>query len=287
MRYMRLWAMAATAFWGTPGTAEIAQDRTKPKVGDAYEITSSRKSAGQGPGASSSSTNDQDAIVERVVAVRENGVELAVDLADASAGDRASQWQLPARFFRPFDGPPRLLNKAELERRVDPWLKSGGLTRTACGHLIFTWNAFRIECDPESATKVLAAFDLQPRDLRDGAPFVDPDAKETARLARTANGPTGATFAAEMTINPDAIRHEGARTDTELGELLRKPVLLDAALRARAEEAVIGSITVVFEADAAMQVRRRTRLVRYTVTEKGKASETRTITEILERRRLP
>ena len=284
---MRLWATAIVACWAIPGAAETVRELPKPHVGDAYEIIMSRGSAGQGPGASSSSSNDQDAIVERVVAVREDGVELAVALADTSAGDRASQWQLPARFFKPFDGAPRLLNRAELESRVDPWLKSGGMSRAACGRLIFTWNAFRIECDPESAVKVLAAFDLQPPDLRDGAMFVDPEAEAATRLMRTASGPTGTTFTAEMTVDPDAIRRERARTDVGVGELTGKPLSLDAALRARAGETVRGTITVTFEANSAGEVRRRKKLVRYTVTSTAKGSETHMITQTLERRALP
>ena len=254
------------------------------RVGDSYEVISDRESSTDGPTVFKGSTSDRDAIVERVLAVRPDGVELEYDLPkDASADERRSQWQLPARIFQPLAGPPQLLNRAELEQRVDPWLKSGGMTRAACGHLIFTWNAFPIDCDPESAVKIAETFDLQPPELREGALFHDPQSAASARLVRKAINVNGSVYAASMTIDPDAIRLERAKTDVAIGEITRKPVLLSAALRSHASDSVTGTITITFEADASGQVQRRTKLTRYTITS-AKGTETDVITETLDRK---
>ena len=140
-----------------------------------------------------------------MVAVREAGLEQEYDLPkEATAEDRASSWQFPVRVFKPFlRMPMQLLNGPELEARVDSWLKAGGLTRVACGHWIFTWNAFRIECDPQSVLKTLEAFDLQTDDLRDGAVYKDPEAREPAPMKRKTVGPKGAVFfVVEMAVDP-------------------------------------------------------------------------------------
>jgi hypothetical protein len=98
-----------------------------PHVGDTYEITMTRESAQQGSNGSSGSSHDNDAIIERVIGLRADGLELEYDLPkDSTADDRASNWQFPARVFKPFHGPAQLLNGPELENRVDSWLKAAG-----------------------------------------------------------------------------------------------------------------------------------------------------------------
>ena len=128
-----------------------------PQVGDTYEITLTRDSAQQGSHGSSGSSHDKDTIIERVIGLRADGLELQYDLPSAATADeRAGNWQFPARVFKPFGGPAQLLNGPELEARVDGWLKAAGWPRTVCGHWIFTWNAFRIECDPQSVLAMTA-----------------------------------------------------------------------------------------------------------------------------------
>src|SRR6185312_8972559 len=100
--------------------------------------------------------------------------------AAASGRSRSPErrnWQFPARVFQPFGGPAQLLNGPELEARVDGWLKAAGWSRTACGHWIFTWDAFRIECDPQSVIKTVQSFDLRSADLREGAPYEEAEAR--------------------------------------------------------------------------------------------------------------
>jgi len=256
-----------------------------PHVGDTYEITLIKETVQHGSNGSSGSSHDKDTIIERVIGLRANGLELEYDLPkDATAGDRASNWQFPARVFKPFRGPAQLLNGSELEARVDSWLKAGGLTRAACGHWIFTWNAFRIECDPQSVIKTVEAFDLRSVDLREGAPYQDSDALGPGTLARKTAGQDGATFTVEMPVDPDAVRRARAEADVVAGEILHKPVTLDAALRARSVETVSGTISVAFETDAVGDVRRRTKVTKLDIRGPDGRPETETVTETLERR---
>jgi hypothetical protein len=256
-----------------------------PQVGDSYELTSIRDSAQQGSDRSSGSTHDKDSIIERVIGVRADGLELEYDLPNtAKAGERASNWQFPARVFKPFDGPPQLLNGAELETRVDDWLKAAGWSRKVCGHLIFTWNAFRIECDPKSVIKMVQSYDLGSTDLRDGTQYRGTDARSSGKLARKEAGPDGAIFTFEMPVDSEAIRRARAETDVGVGELLNKPVSLDAALHERAGEIISGTISVAFETDPAGNVRRRTKVTKLDIKQPNGRSETQTMTETLERR---
>jgi len=258
-----------------------------PQIGDTYEITLIRESTQQGSDRSSGSSHDKDTIIERVIGLRADGLELEYDLPKAeTAEERAGNWQFPVRVFKPFNGPAQLLNGPELEGRVDAWLKTAGLSRAACGHWIFTWSAFLIECDPQSAIKIIESFDLRSADLREGVPYRETEARGPGTLTRKTAGSDGVIFAAEMPIDPDAVHQARAESDVVAGEIMKRPVTLDAALRERTKEAVSGTISVEFETDSAGNVRRRTKVTKLDIKEPDGRSESDTVTETLARRLL-
>jgi len=84
-----------------------------------------------------------------------------------------------------------------------------------------------------------------------------------------------------MPVDPDAVRRARAESDVVVGEIMNKPVSLDAALRERAMEIISGTISVAFETDPAGNVRRRTKVAK--LGPDGR-SETQTVTATLERR---
>ena len=102
-------------------------------------------------------------------------------------------------------------------------------------------------------------------------------------LARTAAGPNGATFAVFMEIEPDAVRRARAESDVVDGEIMQKPVTLDAALAVRANESVSGTISVTFDTDSAGNVRRRTKVTKLEIRGSDGLSEKETVTETVER----
>jgi hypothetical protein len=135
------------------------------RVGDIYELRLESTSETTGD-RSSSSSRSVNTLQERVVALRDDGVELEFDLpADATQEDRSRSWQFPARVLKSVGLPLQLLNGPELETRGRAWLAGAGLTEAACGRWVFTWTAIKIECDPQSVLQILEAFDLRLNDL--------------------------------------------------------------------------------------------------------------------------
>jgi hypothetical protein len=171
-----------------------------------------------------------------------------------------------------------------VEARVDAWLKAAGSSRAACGHWIFTWNAFRIECDPQSVIKTIQLFDLRSVELGDGVPYRENDALGFGKLVRTTGGPEGATYSVEMPVDPESVRRGRAQSDVVVGEIMNKPVTLDAALQQRASEVVTGTISVEFETDRAGDLRRRLKTTKLQIKGQDGRSASETITETLERR---
>ena len=125
-----------------------------PQVGDTYEITLTKDTVQHGSNKSSGSSHDQDTIIERVIGLRAEGLELQYDLPNSATPTT----EPGVGNFRP--GFSSLLADQgscsmalNSETRVEGWLKAAGLPRTACGQWYFTWNAFRVECDPQSCSK--------------------------------------------------------------------------------------------------------------------------------------
>jgi hypothetical protein len=257
------------------------------QVGDAFEIERSyswieRGNTRQGEG------RGRTAIVERVLAIRSDGVELEYDLPSAiSAEDRAREWILPVRLFRPLVGPPQLLNRSALEARRDAWLRRGELPPEACGRWIFTWNAFKIECDPEAALTLVAGYRVDGIELREGETIADPQALRPGVLA--ASGP--GSFAVELQIDPEAIRREQAEQDAVLAEITPDTPELrqvrDEILEERAGSTFSGTIKITFEQDQDGSVRRRIRIRELRTLGPAGDVTTEIRTATVERRQIP
>jgi len=278
--------LSLAVFVSGPVAGASASPRAAPQAGDEFDILQKYETTERTSDGSSGSSRGGSALLERVIAVRDDGLELEFDLpTSATADDRARSWQYPARVFRSADGSMRLLNSPELDARLDGWLKAAGWTRDACGQWIFTWNAFFIECDPESVLDAIAAVDLRSADLREGAAYEAAEAKGAGTLRRTASGPDGATFDAVMAIDPDKVRRASAESDVAVGQMMQKPVTLDAALRERATDEVSGTLKITLDTDASGSVRRRTKVTTVETRRPDGTTETRTVTETVERRR--
>ncbi|MCA1199106.1 hypothetical protein K9B35_14100 [Sphingomonas sp. R647] len=273
-----LGAGTAMLFAGaTPALAQAMQ------AGDVYELTQSYQTTETSSDGSKGSSSGRTGLVERVVSLRDGGVELEYDLpSEATPEDRAREWLLPALVFKAADGSRQLLNTAQLEARLEGWLKVAKWDRSVCGRWIFTWTAFRIECDPQAILARIAELDPAAQIVTEGATYSDPRAAPDGRIVQTGK----AGFSVTVRIDPDKVRHERAETDVVVGEISGKPVSLEAALRERAGEQVTGSITVTWETDATGVARKRVKTTRTEIRREDGVTEKRTGTETVERRRV-
>lgn len=252
---------------------------------EAHVITQSYKTTEESSDGSSSGSNGHETIVERLIARSAAGAELEYDLPDdATAQDRARAWQFPARVLRTPQGELRLLNSAELEDRLTLWLKSAGWDRTACGRTILTWNAFRIECDPQSILTRIREVDLLSHDIRAGASYSDPLARNPGTLARSDESPDGSSLTAVLDVDADKTRLQRAEADVAVAELMQQSITLESALRNRSDERISGTISVVWKTDARGVPVRRTTTTSITITRPDGEVEKRTATTIVERR---
>jgi len=115
---------------------------TPERAGDVYDVRYESTTKGQ-TDTGSSSSRSRNALVERVVRMREDGIELVFDLPeDATEADRLREWQFPARVLKAEGEPFQLLNEEEIAQRKIAWRDAADISEEYCGRWYFTWNAF-------------------------------------------------------------------------------------------------------------------------------------------------
>ena len=276
--------LMASALSLLTATASAETVQFKDRVGASFLIVKETKSESSG-GRSSSSSSDRDTMMERVVGLSDYGLMLEYDLPkDADANARIRNWQFPARLLRSADGKMKLLNRPELDGRLEEFLKKANLPRSACGKWIFTWTAIKIECDPESALEIISTFDLRVEELQDGVMFKDAMALAPSPLSQTVAGDAGSTFTAKLTIDPEVVKKQRVRTDEIMAEMSGKQFDLKAAQLAKSKEQISGTIDISTSVDSKGQITRRTKTTIVEIKLENEKPESQKVIETLERR---
>ena len=253
-------------------------------LGDTYEIRLVQKSESSGNG-STGSSNSRMSLIEKVVELRSNGVVLEFDLPpDTSPEYRAIEWQFPARVLKRTDGRLKLVNYNELEARMLAWLERAELDRSACGAWTFTWNAVKIECDPQSVLEQIKPFDLRRSNLIGGAMYEQIGVIKPSRLLSTQIATGGATFEATMEIDPNFIRRQNAESDIIVAKILGDNVpTLTLAMKNLSSVKYSGTVATEFKTDTVGHVVQRTTVTKTKAIFADGAVEQQTVTEIVNR----
>ena len=225
--------------------------------------------------------------METLIGKTFQGSEYAYDLpTTATQEEREIAWQFPIKIFKANDGIVTVSNAAEIDARGDQWLRRAGLPRTACGHWYFTWNAFRVECGSASARDMATVFDMGPDGLYAGFLINDPDASKVDALRETVDSANVHQLVAVLDVDPEKVKRDRAERDVVVGEIVRKPVSLNAALKTHASEKISGTKTLTFELDADGRVRKRKSHSLIKVELLGGVVKTQIVDIVLERRRI-
>lgn len=255
------------------------------QVGDTYQITITKEMSEQSSTGGSGTSRDKDTMFERITGMRADGLEVEYSLPpSASKNDQIMNWQLPVRMFKPHQGAMQLLNAGELETRLGIWLKTAGFSREMCGHWIFTWNAFRIECDPQSVITLIQKIDLSSADLRDGAVYEDADARAPGILIKAITESGQASFKVVLEADPEVVRRASAESDVVVRQLMREPITLEEALREHQKEKISGTISINFEADSHESTLKRIKVTQLKIESPDGQTQSRTLKETTERR---
>jgi hypothetical protein len=282
IRSLLLIMLSITGAVAMPATSNAASSAAK--AGDVFEILLSYETRSEENGENSGSSSGHTTILERVLRFEENGVELEYEEPLEKDGrDKRGTWQLPVRIFRPFAGEPSLLNIAELEARVDPWLKKRKMPREACGHWYFTWNAFKIECDPASALGIVRQYDLWPANLSEGQLYHDADALAPMPLHLRDSDETGSTYAVELVIDPDKVKQAQAESAVVVAKIFGESKSPEDALNEQADHKISGTISVIIETNRDGLIMKRSQMMVVRIEKPDGETESRVSSRTVER----
>lgn len=257
------------------------------KPGDVFVIDLSHTSESKSETSKSSSRGGHE-YRETVIAIEPDGVVREFDLpADATEDNRLVAWQFPVRVLDGLDGRMTILNREAMIERRDRWLAVAEIPPEACGSWVFTWDAFKIECDPDAIVETLDSLDIQPPSLVEGAMVTHPDALAPAPLVLLSSGDGIAIYRAELTLDPATVRHHWAETDIIVASFDGRTLTREQALAKRESEVPVGTITLDYEADANGVVIRKTAVVDMEITGGEDGMETTRSTVEIERLHLP
>jgi hypothetical protein len=282
-RWFRLIALTS-ALTATALQAERALAASE--IGTRTEIRQTYETSSQKGNESSGSSSGHTTLVESVIAERDGGLELEFDLpAVTKAEARAREWQFPARVFRAADGSLTLLDQAVLGSRLTAWLNKAKIDRRACGTWYFTWNAFKVECDPNSVLETIGGYDIRATNLVEGQLYgaKNATAKGPLKIVRSLAGEI--SLAVNLNLDAEAYRRGQAESDFVVAQITGNKLTLDQATRKRANDKVRGTVEVQIDLDAASrEVLRRTTVTRIQIQSGGDDVENETSKVIVERR---
>ncbi len=239
-------------------------------------------------GLSESSSAGRDDLVERIIERRADGEIVEFDVPLEAGETRSPEnWQFPARVLRPESGAMTLLNAGELAARRDAWLREAGIPVEACGSWIFTWSAFRIECDPDDTLAILARYDLRFQAIEPGTAFPTELAREPIALASDGESERGGMrWSGSGELDPDRLVAEAVETAMVIAEITGEPVS-EAIARVHEDAAEThGTIAVTLDTDAHGDIWRRQIRTRTERLVDGATVETTTSQETLVRTRV-
>lgn len=198
--------------------------------GQSYYLLLSHQEKSEDTTGNTSSSSGRDDRVERIIEVSDLGLIVEFDLPAEKGGERKPiDWQFPARMLINPDGTMTLLNEAELAARNAEWRRLAGIEESACGQWYFTWNAFKIECDPQSVVANLEIYSLRYGMPAEGLELAFANTLSPARLRDCSDEGGAVTLCADYLLDPEKIRESRIENDKIVASMLGKDTRSGAA----------------------------------------------------------
>jgi len=125
---------------------------------------------------------------------------------------------------------PAIANREEMLTRLDHFLTEAKISREACGSHYFTWNVFKIECDPDSVLDTVATINLGMIPLQEGAYYRVPATDTLVKLTRANSLRDGSqTFTGTATIDSEFLRKGALKTIEVVAQLSGEKLSKEAA----------------------------------------------------------
>ncbi|WOE74930.1 hypothetical protein [Alterisphingorhabdus coralli] len=262
----------------------LAADTATIQEGDVYILSHAYETSSKSSDGSTGSSGGQTALIQRIVSIRSDGWVVEYDLPPETSEDaRMWQWQFPFSVFRPHSGEWQLLGSEELIQRRDAWLASAEIPGEACGTYFFTWNAFKIECDLQSAIAIAKDYDTGLCEFGEGYSLDLPLIVGKLILESVNSGGDGPDLSGQADIAADAVRQSRAESDVISAQILGEELSLSEAMGRRSQETIAGTMTANIWIDENACLLKQVTASEVIITDVNSVTETRTATYTLTR----
>lgn len=206
------------------------------------------------------SSSGHTSLIERVIEVNSSSIVLEYDLPPGiPEKQKQTYWQWPAIVELNPNGSILLRNFHEIQQRNENWRIEAGFPKSTCGQWYFTWNAFKIECDPNSVIDELEPFLLHYGNISEGKSVNEPGTLTPAPLKRTEKGEN--SFEAQFLIDPEFVRKSYVEQELIAAQILgEEATTLEEMISAQRRNEIEGTSTLNLELDIVGRVvlRKRT-----------------------------
>ena len=170
------------------------------------------------------------------------------DLNDGPRERPLAAWEMPVEVRDCRGQSLEITNREEMLARLDEFLTEANLSREACGTHYFTWNVFKIECDPDSVLDTISDINLGAIDLEDGSSLLLPGMGTDVTLALEGNADSDELeFTGSARIDPEILRNQAAQTIMVVAELNREPISREEAFKELEAVSFSGEVSVTLE----------------------------------------
>lgn len=244
---MRLFRIAIFPFAVCAATHSLAQASKGPET---FEIAIRYETRSEGSGMSGSSRGGY--LYREQIFASEGACRLRrFDVIDDPESPRPlALWEMPVEVRECEGQPAEIANREAMLERLNAFLSAAELPREACGRHYFTWNVFRIECDPDFALETVKRIDLGSLTIEDGAPFFVHDTGTRVKLKLVESRDQGLRrFIGSGAIDPKTLREQTAKTIMVVAEVSGEEVSHEGAMAQIAEHRFSGEVSVTIVED--------------------------------------
>jgi len=239
---MRLFRKIVFAIAVCAATQSVAQASDAPEVFEIIIRYETRSEGNRMTGSSSGGYHYREEVYARTGDCRLRRFDV-VD--DPEHSRPLALWKMPVLLRECAGQPAEIANREAMVARRDAFLSAAELPPEACGRHYFTWDVFKIECDPEAVIDTVERIDLSSLALQDGAHFLVRDTETRLTLTQAESGPDGRrTFTGRGTIDPEVLREQKASAIMVIAEVSGEEISLEQAMARIAEHRFAGEVSV-------------------------------------------
>lgn len=201
MKYLPFFLfLVSLSLYASQSTSTVSDTSSSLIVYEAQ--TESKSSAG-----SSGSSSTRSAIIERTIGKKDGHLELEYSFPEADIPENDA-WKLPARVLIKPGSSIELLNKSEIEARLDNYLEKHPEIRKQCGGVVFTWTLFEIHCNANHVIDVVESYNLYLGKLSEGKLYKEPAALAPAPLIEKPSSSNNQIYEVELILDPVLLQSE-------------------------------------------------------------------------------